>query len=149
MPASPPRPHLWHIALAFPPSPCTSVTIHPHHSPFTLTLTQVVVSFGLDGISFECWAGHGFLPRLIITMAAPILLVCLVLLYDLQHTVRGWWHTRQRPETRRFAPQLLDRVLKSTLPVSLRVLFLAFPIVTNVAFEAFACLTFDTGRQMR
>ena len=32
------------------------------------------------------------------------------------------------------------------LPTALRVLFLAYPTVTNVAFDAFSCFEFSDGR---
>ena len=36
-------------------------------------------------------------------------------------------------------------LLETTLPLILRLLFLLYPLVTNVAFEAFSCYEFDNG----
>ena len=36
-------------------------------------------------------------------------------------------------------------LLESSLPNMLRLLFIFYPIVSNVAFEAFSCYTFDFG----
>ena len=59
---------------------------------------------------------------------------------------------------RRFFGQALDLLVRSdrrltlggllsrVLPVILRLAFLVYPIVTNVAFEAFSCFEFEDGR---
>ena len=36
--------------------------------------------------------------------------------------------------------------LENVLPIVLRIAFLIYPIVTNVAFEAFSCFEFEDGR---
>ena len=37
-------------------------------------------------------------------------------------------------------------ILEHVLPAVLRIAFLIYPIVTNVAFEAFSCFEFEDGR---
>ena len=40
-----------------------------------------------------------------------------------------------------------EALLEAALPNILRILFIFYPIVTNVAFEAFSCFEFDEGAQ--
>jgi len=69
-------------------------------------------------------------------MAAPIVTVALATVLGIGHVL-----IVKRCQTS------LDLLLNSTLPVVLRIFFLAFPIVTNVAFDAFSCYEFEDGSQ--
>ena len=44
-----------------------------------------------------------------------------------------------------FARKPLSEARAGLIPIALRVLFLAYPIVTNVAFDGFSCLALDDG----
>ena len=45
------------------------------------------------------------------------------------------------------AATIKDGLIESTLPVVLRIFFLLYPIVTNVAFEGFSCYEFQGGEK--
>jgi len=100
-----------------------------------LAVLRVSISFGLEALSLECWSGPGYRQRLDFWMAAPVVLMAILVGHGV---LRLLWRIRVERS-------LLVTLASQTVPMMLRVLFLAYPIVTNVAFEAFACMRFDDG----
>ena len=89
----------------------------------------------VQGVPLECVGAYGYKNRLRLWSLAPLVLVavvCLAMALDL--LVRS-----DRSLT-------LGGLLSRVLPVILRLAFLVYPIVTNVAFEAFSCFEFEDGR---
>ena len=113
---------------------------------------QIIVSLGFDGLSIECWAGPSFLARLIFSMLVPVALAGFACAIYLAHTLVQRRLSGQQPAApgkpaeRIRAVELevsLVLVVEGVLPSVLRILFLAYPTVTNIAFDAFACLSLD------
>ena len=99
---------------------------------------SVAVSFGVKGLSrtpLACAGLSGYVPRLLFWIAAPLLVACCV---PLSVAALRW---------RRLgcAACTLAAVLKQSAPPLLSLLFILYPIVTNVAFEAFPCHELDGG----
>ena len=98
-----------------------------------LTL-QFSISLGFDGIPLACVGAGGYLARLIFWMVAPLAVVAAA-----AGAIVG--HTQLVGRGRVPFSMVLDR----TAPTVLRTFFLSYPIVTNVAFEAFSCFEFEDG----
>ena len=97
-----------------------------------LAFFKVGISLGLDGLTapFECMGGYA--TRLGIWLILPPALTALIVL--------GAAIKKRRDGT---------KLLTTSLPLVLRAFFLLYPIVTNVAFEAFDCIEFDEGAWLR
>ena len=104
-----------------------------------LATFSLAISLSLDGLTFACVAAHGYLSRLVFWMSAPIVVLALMATHGIVRTLCG---RRTRPLT---AQRWRSLVLEQLTPTFLRVMFLTYPIVTNVAFEAFSCVRFDDG----
>ena len=76
----------------------------------------------------------GFLKRLLLWTFMPLGVVALTVVL----IVFNMW--------RRHVNITSQSILEHVLPVVLRIAFLIYPIVTNVAFEAFSCFEFEDGR---
>ena len=96
-----------------------------------IRIFQVAVSFGLEALTapFECLQMGGYLWRLGFWMLLPILVLAAIF-----GSVAFWLHRRKKL-TR-------DALISRALPPVLKVLFVCYPIVTNIAFEAFSCYRF-------
>ena len=70
-------------------------------------------------------------------MIAPVVVVSVTLCLGVAHQ----YFTHRGNES---LATLRVGMLSSTAPVVLRIFFLAYPIVTNVAFEAFSCVASPT-----
>ena len=89
----------------------------------------------LQGVPLECIGAQGYRNRLLLWTVAPLALVAVVVLaVALDLCLRS--------DRRLTCAALFCRVI----PVVLRLGFLVYPIVTNVAFEAFSCFEFEDGR---
>ena len=97
-----------------------------------LSIFAVVVSFGISGVHtpLECLGLHGYVNELLFWMLAPAVLTLLIVI------VAGGVALCQRR---------LDRtaLIELALPAVLRLLFVVYPLVTNVAFEGFPCYEFE------
>jgi len=97
------------------------------------------VSFGFNGVGsvLECLETPGYLGKLTVYIVFPFLLALLIVLVALAGMV-----VKRRRCT---ALELLE----TALPPLLKVFFLAYPLVTNVAFEAFACHKFTESEWLK
>jgi uncharacterized membrane protein len=89
-----------------------------------LSTMSVSVSFGLDGLMttpLECIGASGFVPRLLFWMALPPCAVAMViLLFALTARSQG-------------ADRTFTMVAERAAPWVLRILFLLYPVITNLA----------------
>ena len=95
--------------------------------PFRLSVT---LGMGSTNDVLACLNVPTFLGRLVVWMVLPVLLVLLLVLGCV------CWLTSRKELTR-------DALLRTSLPLITRLLFVLYPLVTNVAFEAFSCYEFD------
>lgn len=89
------------------------------------------VSFGVAGISsvLECLNMGNFVATLLAHIAVPIIAVIVIFLaVAMRLRLQGMLTN--------------DRLLEISAPIILKVLFIAYPLVTNVAFDAFSCYEF-------
>ena len=77
----------------------------------------------------------GYVKQLLLWMIAPVVLVVIIVIGALAYILC----------IRRTRLTMLN-LLKYAAPSVLRVAFLLYPIVTNIAFEAFSCFEFEDGR---
>jgi hypothetical protein len=120
----------------------------------------VPITFGLTGSNdvLMCMGYDGFLSRLRFWMILPAILMGAVIVAALAML---WWERWQSNELRqvslaervvrtvqseRFGVQTAKRLLRTALPLAVRLLFLIYPVVTNTAFEAFSCHEFERDR---
>jgi hypothetical protein len=99
---------------------------------------SMAVSLGLQGFAvtpLECMGLSGYIPRLIFWMLIPPVAVALV---TFGIAVISALRARRRPRR--------SEVLEKSASWLLGVLFLLYPVVTNVAFECFPCHEFANGR---
>ena len=110
------------------------------------SMTVVVtlgVELGLRTTPLTCLGLPGYLPQLLFWMIAPLFLVGLLFIgtaWSLTLKSQGAGMPRNRSWKKR-----RRAVLLKAAPVALRLLFLVYPIVTQEAFKAFSCYTFDEG----
>ena len=93
---------------------------------------DALTSFGIDvvqGTPLQCLGLGGFLPRLQFFFALPLALASLVLVAATAHLAF------QRNLGR-------SQLFEASMPWMLRLVFLLYPLVTAVAFEAWACYDF-------
>ena len=99
---------------------------------------SVAVSFGLQGLSrtpLACAGLSGYVPRLLFWIIVPLLIVtCVPLCIAAVHWRRFGWANWKRAA-----------VVEQSAPPLLSLLFILYPIVTNVAFEAFPCHELEGG----
>ena len=93
---------------------------------------QFTISLGIDGIPLSCVGATDYTARLILLSIAPIFFLLLAVLIQ---AVRLLWQ-------RHF---VIIKLLRSVAPVTLRIAFLCYPIITNRSFEAFSCYEFADG----
>ena len=103
-----------------------------------LNRLSVAVSFGVQGLAstlLECTGMSGYVPRLMFWIITPLLVAACV---PLCVTAVRWrwlgWAACKR-----------GLVLEQSAPLLLSLLFILYPIVTNVAFEAFPCHELEGG----
>ena len=112
---------------------------------------KIAISLGIEGVPLSCIGANGYMKRLQFWMFAPIVLVALATLTVLTHllvmAIKKGSTGAGRVENNK-AVQVwpsFTLILKSVMPAVLRIAFLMYPIVTNVAFEAFSCFWFEDG----
>ena len=85
---------------------------------------QFSLSFGIEGIPLACVGADGFISRLTFWMVLPVVLVAIVSSLRVVRVLCIFGHQVTR-----------TALLEASLPAILRIFFLSYPIVTNVAFE--------------
>ena len=107
------------------------------------------ISLGFEGLPLSCLGAKGYVRRLLLWMLAPwaaVLVFVIAMVAQLQILKRVSTKSSQRTtlrfsqgEDRVTTAHILVKAIQRVTPMVLRIFFLAFPIVTNVAFEAFSC----------
>ena len=131
-----------------------------------------VVSLGLGGVAttpLECLGLDGYVPRLLFWMIFPVAVSAVVLVGVCvqrclaQNKKRGAVlvlaeRNNDKSKSTHMHAYSLDNdeskdtrergstMMESVLPPLLRIMFLLYPLVTNVAFEGFPCFEFEGGR---
>ena len=98
-----------------------------------LQVSQYVISLGIEGFPLDCFGAKGYVARLLIWSAAPVVLV----LFSLAIVAR-----MRLLRDGRIGFMNLPRAVA---PAALRIIFLCYPVITNRAFEAFSCYRFLDG----
>ena len=106
----------------------------PEQVRLLLFTLQLSISLGIDGIPLACVGAAGYYARLLLWMVSPLVAVSVV-------TCIG----ALRVLVKRGRSTSPTKMLNGTAPAALRVFFLAYPIATNVAFDAFSCYDFQDG----
>ena len=106
----------------------------PEQVRLLLFTLQLAISLGIDGIPLACVGAAGYYARLVFWMVSPLVAVSVV-------TCVG----AARVLAKRGRRTSVSKMLNGTAPAALRVFFLAYPIATNVAFDAFSCYDFQDG----
>ena len=103
-----------------------------------LGLLSLGISFGFGGINtlLECLGMRGYLALLALSMVAPVAIAVLIV------SVAMFELHRKKQLTAK-------ALLVNAMPWLLWLLFLAYPLVTNVAFEAFMCYDFGGADCLR
>ena len=97
----------------------------------------IVVSFGFNGVStvLECLGMPRYTHTLVVYIVTPFVLALLILLVVLTGKLC-------RPHS---GPSLMQ----TAVPLMLKLIFLAYPLVTTAAFDAFACHTFTQSKWLK
>ena len=105
-----------------------------------LSVCSTMVSFGFSSIGsvLECLGMRGYVPELTVYMVTPAVIALVVLLV-------GIARVRCHDAAEHTATSLFEK----TAPSTLNVIFLAYPLVTNVAFEAFSCYQFSESSWLK
>ena len=103
------------------PVPATrgAALLHPRVRVLLQQL-QIVISLGLEGVPLECVGAKGYLKRLQLWMILPLVVVCIGFVAE---------SFRLSSKKRLTAVNLF----KGATPNTLRIFFVTYPIVTNVA----------------
>merc|ERR1719473_2298667 len=107
---------------------------------------RVIVTFGLElGLEspLQCIGIQGYVTRLIFYTLVPVGLVLGILLLAACYISAQRRH-RAVNRFRKGATYEVPSVLQVATPPSLAVIFILYPLVTNVAFAAFMCHEFGT-----
>ena len=128
------------VCSASPGPSCRACPSSPHilstcQVRTVLNSLSVVISFGIDGIPLACIGADGYFARLLFWTIVPLVFVALCFCGGL---VRALWQIRK-------ATLSVSSILAFVAPIVLRLFFLCYAMVTNVAFEAFSCYDFDDG----
>ena len=100
------------------------------------SLIKLTISFGLEGLSFGCVLPPGYLWRLVFWLCMPVVIVAVVIGFEVILWRKSCLRVRSSAAAR-------SQLIGSIVPTVLRLAFLFYPIATNVAFDAFSCVTFD------
>ena len=134
----------------------------------------VIVSLGMGSVAttpLECLGLGGYVPRLVFWMLFPLVVTAVILcgvgasmllkrlrLGSKAHAVTVSENKKQSKShggkmvdmdmlSRLDAePEVGSTLVENALPPFLQVMFLLYPLVTNVAFEGFPCYQFEGGR---
>jgi len=120
----------------------------PPNAKATLTGLEMVIYLGADQIAtpLTCVGLGGYAAKLTFAILAPILLVSLLLLGSTCKALCESCSESGRQGEQRFS---WEKVAEGAAPLTLRLLFLAYPFVTSIAFEAWVCDEFEEGAWLR
>ena len=118
-----------------------------------LRIVRFVIGLGLADSDqvLTCLGARGFLARMWLWIVFPLFLVVVIVVAVtvvrvVAHVLRVCRRGRVSPAEARPPMLSLRRVLLThALPIVLWLLFIFFPLVTNVAFDAFSCYAFSNG----
>ena len=96
---------------------------------------RIGISLGIEGYPLACVGANGYHKRLLLWTFMPLVLVLLAILAVMIDVP-----LRQRKQV------TILLLFQNAMPAVLRIAFILYPIVTNVAFEAFSCFSFEDGR---
>ena len=96
---------------------------------------RIIISLGIEGVPLACIGADGYVRRLLLWTVGPLVLVALIIIANVLNEA-----------VRRRTCISLGTLFRRVTPSVLRLAFLVYPIVTNVAFEAYSCFTFEDGR---
>lgn len=101
---------------------------------------SIGISFGFTGVTsvLECLRMRGFVITLTLYMVTPAAVAVLIVLGV---ALRSCFMRGPNPSVK--ARALL--VLEMSVPLLLRLFFIAYPLVTNIAFDAFSCYEWGDG----
>ena len=99
---------------------------------------SVIVSLGFTGVSsvLECLDLRGYVNTLFLYMVTPVALAALIVLIALIRVRCNRAYTARA-------------LLKKAAPALLKLAFLAYPLIANVAFEAFSCYKFTESEWLK
>jgi hypothetical protein len=109
----------------------------PVRRAFSILVTISSLGLNNDVTVLTCIGINGFLHRLVFWILAPFVLVGAMVLGAFARLLL----------TRRHCSPV--ELFYASLPLIARLLFFLYPILTNVAFEAFSCYEFDSGNTSR
>ena len=89
-----------------------------------LLTIQLTIAIGIDGIPLVCVGASGYIPRLVFWTVVPFIVVVTASCVAAARVMLA--HKCRATRT---------ALLEATMPAVLRIFFLSYPIVTNVAFE--------------
>jgi hypothetical protein len=89
---------------------------------------------GVETTPLECMGLSGHVPRLLFWILVPPVVIVIVVAGNM--AARAWSKRRNGA-----APD--GTLFEQSLPLVLKAMFLAYPVVTQVAFESFPCYEFD------
>lgn len=111
----------------------------------TLDVLRIIITIGLDAQSLTCVLTPGYIARLQFWIVAPLVPCLMVVVGTLLSGAvnRVLVRIRRGKQSNILAS---DSFWLRVLPHISRIVFLVYPVVTNVAFEAFSCVDFEEGR---
>ena len=109
------------------------VLTYPTSVGSTLGDFESIISFGLENLPFACIGASSYLTRLTFWVVAPPVFTAIPIFSI-------WVATKLKLRSAQREGMLL--------PITLRVLFIAYPIVTNHAFDGFSCIQLDGGSEV-
>ena len=110
----------------------------PHEVRRLISVFSIGISFGFNGVDtvLECLGMRGYVATLALYMIAPPVLALLILLIAL---------ARMPSKSRHSGAELLE----TAVPPLLMLFFLAYPLITNIAFDAFPCHEFNESEWLK
>jgi hypothetical protein len=124
--------------MVAPKVPRVYAVVLPAEVKRILEMFEIVIDLNVLKAPLSCLGFGSYISRLTFWMVSPaftalvMLLVALFTHADLSIRTHG-------------AGECVLRVLERAAPWILRMLFLAYPVVTNIAFSVFACYEFENG----
>ena len=126
--------------VSLPTSPVMPQVELPAGVKQLLDLFSVAVSFGVVGINsvLQCLDMGGYVNSLALHMAVPLALALLLLIMG----ALGRMRCNMQQCT-------ASALLEKAAPALLKLAFLVYPLVTNIAFDAFSCYEFTDDEWLK
>jgi len=126
--------------------PTVYQTTFPSQAESMLSGVELVIYLGADrlGTPLQCTGLGGYKNKLDFVMVVPILIATAIFLGALGKVLFG--------PKKHLKWRVVDMAIKSLelgAPLILRLIFLAYPFVTSIAFEAWVCDDFEEGSWLR